>query len=178
MRLVKRYAEGFLEYAKESIGLDQALTELKKAKDVLRDNQDLKGFLDNPAINHIEKCDVVDKVFAEGFSQEIRNFLKLLLKKGRMGRYEKIAEYARIRYAHGDKVRALLYTSYLMDTETMETFKNIAEKKLNAKLQLYVDLAPDMLGGARLAVGNKVWDGSVKKRLDDLKRKLLAARVA
>jgi F0F1-type ATP synthase delta subunit len=45
-------------------------------------------------------------------------------------------------------------------------------------LQLYVDLEPEMLGGARLVVGNKVWDGSVKKRLEDMKRKLLAARVA
>jgi F0F1-type ATP synthase delta subunit len=34
------------------------------------------------------------------------------------------------------------------------------------------------LGGARLVVGNKIWDGSVRKRLEDLKRKLLAARMA
>ena len=60
----------------------------------------------------------------------------------------------------------------------MESFREIAEKKLNAKLQLYVDLEPEMLGGARLVVGNKVLDGSVKKRLEDMKRKLLAARVA
>jgi F-type H+-transporting ATPase subunit delta len=178
MRLITRYAEAFLEYARDSIGIDRALDELKAVKEALRDNDDFKGFLENPAINYAEKCTVLDSVFASGFSDQIKDFLKLLLKKGRIEEFDKIAEYARIRYAHGDRISALLYTSYLMETSTMESFREIAEKKLNAKLQLYVDLEPEMLGGARLVVGNKVWDGSVKKRLEDMKRKLLAARVA
>jgi len=178
MRLIIRYAEGFLEYAKESIGTDRALEELKEVKDILRDNQDFNEFLNNPAINYTEKCDVVDKTLAFGFSEEIRNFLKLLLKKGRIEKFHNIAEYARIRYSHGEKVKASLSTSYIMDTRTMETFKDAVEKKLSAKLQLYVDLEPEMLGGVKLVVGNKIWDGSVRKRLEDLKRKLLAARVA
>jgi F-type H+-transporting ATPase subunit delta len=177
MKLITRYAEGFLEYARESIGVDRALAELKKAKDVFRDNPDFEAFLENPGINYIEKCGVVDSVMADGFSQEIRNLLKLLLKKGRIDKFHSIAEYARLRYAYGDKVSATLYTSYLMDTKTMEIFKDEVEKKLNAKLQLYVDLDPDMLGGIRLAIGNRIWDGSVRKRLEDMKSKLLAARV-
>jgi F-type H+-transporting ATPase subunit delta len=178
MRLVTRYAEAFLEYARDSIGIDRALEELRAVKDMLRDNPEFKELLENPAINYAEKCGVVDDVFSKGFSAQTRNFLKLLLKKGRIDKFHNMAEYARIRYSHGDKVRGLLYTSYLMDTNTMESFKATAENKLRAKLQLYVNLDPEMLGGARLVVGNKIWDGSVRKRLEDLKRKLLAARMA
>jgi len=178
MRLISRYAEAFLEYAKESIGVERALEELKEVKNILRDEPDFKELIEYPAINYAEKCGVVDRTFTGGFSQETRNFLKLLLKKGRIEKFHSIAEYARIRYAHGEKVRASLYTSYLMDTRTMETFKGAVEKKLNAKLQLYVNLDPDMLGGVRLVIGNKILDGSVRKRFDDVKRKLLAVRVA
>lgn len=177
MTLTTRYAEGFLEYAKEKMSLQDALEEMQNMKNVFRDNPEFMGFLENPSINYIEKCGVVDKVLAAGFSQEIRNFLKLLLKKSRINKFTKIAEYARIKYAHGKKVRALLYTSYLMDTELMKKIKNTLEEKLQAKLQLYVNLDPDMLGGVRLVIGNKVFDGSVKKRFYDLKRKLLAAKV-
>ena len=119
----------------------------------------------------------IEKILAEGFSQEIRQFLKLLLKKGRIDRFSDIAEYARIKYSHGEKLKALLYTSYMMDTRMMETFKGTLEKKLHTQLQLYVNLDPDILGGVRLVMGNKILDGSVKKRFEDLKRKLLAAKV-
>lgn len=178
MTLITRYAEGFLEYAKEAIGFEQALEELQKVKEIFHDNQDFKEFLENPAINYIEKCAVIDKVLCAAFSEGIRNFLKLLLKKGRISKFADIATYARIKYAHGNKMSALLYTSYLISTELLEVFKRKLENKLRMKLQLYVDLDLDMLGGARVIIGNKILDGSIKKRLEDLKRKLLAAKVA
>lgn len=177
MTLITRYAEAFLEYAKETIGFKKALEELARVKDVFRDNSDLKDFLKNPAINYIEKCAVLDRIFARGFSQEIRNFLKLLLKKARIDKFTEIAEYARIKYSHGKKQKALLYTSYLMDTKLMKAFKDKLEKKLGAQLQLYVNLDPEMLGGARVILGNKILDGSVRRRFEDLRRELLMAKV-
>lgn len=178
MILIRRYAEGFLEYAKESIGLEEALEELKRVKDVFRDNPDFKGFLENPAINYNEKCASLDATLIKGFSEEIRNFLKLLLKKDRMDKFDSIAEYARIKYAHGEKMNAILYTSYLMSTECLQSLKSSLENKLRAKLQLYINLAPDMLGGVRVMFNNKILDGSVRKRLEDLRRKLMAAKVS
>jgi len=178
MTLIIRYAEGFLEYAKESIGTDRALDELKMLKDVFRDNPEFKEFLENPAINYNEKCGTIDDILKSAFSEEIRNFLKLLLKKSRIDRFEHIAEYARIKYAHGEKTNTLLYTSYLMSTEFLQSIKDKLEEKIHIKPQLYVDLDADMLGGVRVIFNNKILDGSVKKRLEDMKRKLLAAKVA
>ena len=177
MTLITRYAEGFLEYAKGTIGFERALKELARVKDVFRDNPQFQEFLENPAINYIKKCGVIDRTLITGFSQEIRNFLKLLLKKGRIGKFANIAEYARIKYSHGKSLKALLYTTYLMDTKTMKRLKNTLESKLKAKLQLYVNLAPDMLGGARVIIGNKILDGSVKRRLEDMREQLIAAKV-
>lgn len=177
MTLATRYAEGFLEYAKDTIGFEEGLEELQRIKNIFRDNPEFKEFLENPAINYIEKCSVMDNAFSAGFSRETRDFLKLLLKKSRIEKFYNIAEYARIKYSHGKKLKALLYTSYLMDTQILEKFKDKLEKKLQAELQLYVNLAPDMLGGIRLIIGNKILDGSVRKRFEDLRQKLLAVKV-
>ena len=51
------------------------------------------------------------------------------------------------------------------------------ENKLHKKLHLYSDLDSDLLGGVRVTVDNIVLDGSVKKRLQDMKEKLLSVRV-
>lgn len=178
MTLIGRYAEGFLEYAKETIGFEKALEELRVAKDVFRKNPDFKEFLENPAINYIEKCRMIDSALREVFSQEMRNFMKLLLKKERITLFNSIVEYARIKYAHGEKTTAVLYTTYMMSTGFLEKFKKALEDKLHVGLQLYIDLTPDILGGVRVVFGNKILDGSVKKRFEDVKRKLTALKVA
>ena len=178
MTLIKRYAEGFLEYTKDSIGFEQSLEELKNLREVFRENSEFKEFLENPAINYMEKCDTIEKVMATGFSQEITYFLKLLLKKGRIDRFEDIAEYARVKYSHGKRIKALLNTSYLLDTDMIALLKGSLEKKLHSGLQLYVNITPEILGGIRVLFENKILDGSVKKRLEDMKRKLMAVKVA
>lgn len=177
MTLIKRYAEGFLEYAKDTIGFENALDELKWAKDIFRQNPDFQGFLENPAINYAEKSRTIDKTLAGGFSQEMRDFLKLLLKKERISLFGDIVKYARIKYAHGEKAPAVMYTTYVMSTDFLGRFKTALEDKLHTGLQLYIDLAPDMLGGVRVVFGNKILDGSVKKRFENLKRKLTAVKV-
>ena len=179
MTLIKRYAEGFLEYAKETIGPVRGLEELEKAKGVFRGNPEFVGFLENPAITYTEKCDTIEKALSPaGSSREMRDFLKLLLKKGRIGRFADIAEYARIKYSHEERVKVLLNTSYPLGADIIESLKGAFEKKIRSKVQLYIGLSPEMLGGVRMMYDNKIMDGSVRKRFEDLKAKLMTAKVA
>jgi len=177
MTVEKRYAEGFLDYAKETIGFDKGLEELNGVKNVFQDSPEFLSFLENPAINYAEKCDTIEAVFAKSFSQETRQFLKLLLKKRRIELIVAIEEYARVKYAHGEEIAALLNSSYPLDTEDVRSIKDVLEKKMMKKLHLYMDLNPELLGGVRATIGNIVIDGSVKKRLEDLREKLMAAKV-
>jgi len=176
--IAKRYANGFLEYARDTIGFAKGLEELIALRDILRDTLDLETFLESPEIRYTEKYDFIESVFKENFSQEVRQFLKLLLKKGRISSFGEIAEYARIKYAHGEEFAALLNTSYPIDTHLMKDIEEKLEKKLNKKLRFYVDLDPDLLGGVKVTIGNTVIDGSVRRRLEDLKEKLMAVKVS
>jgi F-type H+-transporting ATPase subunit delta len=173
----KRYADGFLEYARGAIGFEKGLSELLGAKAIFRDNPDLMDFLDCPEITYAEKVEMVEDIFRADFSEATRNFLVLLLKKGRIEIFDDIAEYARIKYSHGGEIEALLETTYELDAGVTERVKSAIENKWNKKLHLYIKLEPELLGGVRVTVGNTVIDGSVKKRLEDLKDKLMAVKV-
>jgi len=173
----RMYAEGFLEYAGQIIGFDKALGEILAVKDVFRENPDLKSFLENPAILSREKSEMIERIFTDGFSQETRDFLKLLLKNGRIEKFHDIAEYARVKYSHGKEVDAVISASYPLDLDILESLKAVLEKKLHKKLHLYSDLDTDLLGGVKVTMDNIVLDGSVKKRLEDMREKLMAARV-
>ncbi|MFH1190411.1 MAG: ATP synthase F1 subunit delta [Candidatus Omnitrophota bacterium] len=173
----KRYADSFLATAKGAICREDGLDELLRAKRIIRDNPDLKDFLENIAITAGEKMEVADAVFKNDFSEGFRNFLKLLIEKKRIDLFIDIAEYARIHYAHGIEIDALLKTSYPLETETLQRIKRALEARIRRKIHLYVELDADLVGGAYARIGNMVIDGSVKRRLEDLKEKLYAMKV-
>lgn len=175
--VARRYAEGFLEFARGSIGSERALKELGELKDIFRDNPDFREFFESPEISISEKDDAIDKTLSANFSDEARFFLKLLIKKNRFDRFRDIAEYSRIKYAHGEEVDAILVASYPLDTESISAIKNALEKKFDKKMHLYMNLDSSLLGGVKVMVENKILDGSVRKRLEDMRSRLLAARV-
>lgn len=173
----KRYADAFLEFAKESIGFDRGLEELSKVKRIIRDNPDLQEFLEHFEITNTEKGDVIDAVFVDSFADETRYFLKLLVEKKRMYLFTDIAEFARINYAHGTELDALVKTSYPLETETIHRIKNALQTRMNRKIHMYVELDPDLEGGAYARIGNIIIDGSVKRRLEDMRDKLKTLKV-
>jgi len=176
--VAKRYADGFLEFVRASIGFEKGLEELGGVKGIFRDNPGLKEFLESPEITFAEKCAAVEKIFSPGFSQEMRFFLQLLLKKSRIGSFDAMAEYARLKYAHGEEIDATLTAGYPLDTGQIEAIKDSLEKKFAKRMHLYMKLDPDLLGGVKVVIGNIVIDGSIEKRLDDLRKKLMAAKVS
>lgn len=177
MIIERIYAEGFLEYARDTIGFARGIKEITDAKEIFRENPELKSFLEDPALVKSEKEETIDRVFSDGFSEDFRNFLKLLLGKGRINIFADIARYVRIKYAHGEEVDAVVSASYPLDTDVLGSIKAGLEKRLGKKLHIYSDLDGDLLGGVRVTIGNMVLDGSVKKRLSDMRDKLIAARV-
>jgi F-type H+-transporting ATPase subunit delta len=173
----KRYADAFLEYARGSIGFDEGLRELREMKMVFERNPEITAFADSPQIGYLEKCGFFETVFGGRFSEETITFLKMLLWKRRLDILVDISEYARVAYSHGDEVEALLKTSYPLETDDIKRVKDALEKKFDRKLHLYVELDSDLLGGISVKIENTIIDGSVKRRLSDLREKLIAARV-
>lgn len=174
----KRYADAFLAHAKGTIGFEKGLAELQDAKRVIRDNPDLASFLKSLEFTNTEKFEVIDAIFKESVSDETANFLKLLIEKRRIDLLVDIAEYARVHYAHGVETDAVLSTSYPVDTDSILQIKTSLEARTKKQLHLYMKLDADLLGGARAQIGNIIIDGSVRKRLEDMRDKLLALKVA
>jgi len=175
--VTERYAEAFVGFAKETIGLEIALKDLRNLKNiVIHDNPEFLEFLSNLDISYTEKCEFIDKVLND-FSPEFRQFLKLLIEKERINKIEDIVQYIREKYSQGGKVPALLKTAFPLDLELIKIIKDKLESKLKKKFKLYIDLDGNLLGGVQVIIGNTVIDGSVRKRLDELKEKLMLARV-
>ena len=139
--IAKRYAEGFLDYATSSLGLEKIVEECKNLKFILSSNADLLEFFENYEILLNEKCAVVDEVF-KAFSRETKDFLKFLLEKDRFSNILGVCDYIRTTYAHGGTVDALLKTTYPLDLELIQVIKDRVENKLNKGSTFILSMTP------------------------------------
>lgn len=175
--IVRRYAEAFINTAKGYIGIERIVRELKDFKILLRENPQLETFLNTYEITKNEKSAVLEKVLPKEFSREFKDFLNLLIEKRRIDKIIDVADYVRSSYAHDKEVDALLRCTYPLDLTVIEKIKRSLENKLNKKFNLYLEIDPDLLGCVQVIIGNTIIDGSIKKRLLDLKQQLISARV-
>jgi F-type H+-transporting ATPase subunit delta len=175
--VVSRYAEAFLSFAQGSCGVKKALEDLVIVKNVIRDNPGFGDLMDHPEISYIEKCAIIDKVIKDGLTDEIRNFLKLLLEKKRFNIFLEVAEYLRVKYSHQGQVDVLLKTAFPLELDLIKRIEEALENKLKQNFRFYIDLDGSLLGGVQVIIGNTIIDGSVKKRLNDLREKLTTVRM-
>lgn len=175
--LADRYARAFMEYGRETIGIEKALSNLIKARRLLSETDQLMEMLQNPGIAFTDKYSIVDKVFIDDFSDEIKNFLKTLIENGRIGFFHDIVEYARIKYSHDGMEEVLIKTSYILDLDLMQRVETALETRFNKKFKFYFEIDGNLLGGIQVVIGNTLIDGSLQKSLKGLKEKLKLAKV-
>jgi len=175
--VVSRYAEAFLNFARVNCGENKALEDLVIVKNVIRDNPGFGELMDHPEISHLEKCAIIDKVIKEGISDELRNFLKLLLEKKRFSIFLEVAEYLRAKYSHQGQVDVLLRTAFPLELDLIKRIEGALKNKFKQNLRFYIDLDGSLLGGVQVVIGNTIIDGSVRKRLEELRDKLTTVRM-
>ena len=175
--VVSRYGEAFFSFARANSGVDKALEDLVIVKNVIRDNPGFKELMDHPEISYFEKCAIIDAVIKGDSSEEMLNFLKLLLEKKRFNIFLEVAEYLRAKYSHHGQTDVLLRTAFPLELDLIKKIEEALKNKFNQNLRFYIDLDGSLLGGVQVVIGNTIIDGSVKKRLQELREKLITVRM-
>jgi F-type H+-transporting ATPase subunit delta len=170
-RLGAVYAKGFLRAAAGQHVVEQVLAELDSLiDDVFPRLEALERFLASPRIRLDEKTRVLDLAFASRMTPLFLNFLKVVARHGRLDCLRQIRTSAQRQYSELlGRVEVLVKTA----TPLTSTVRGQIEQRLVAALGKPVDLkctvAPQLLGGLQVRVGDTVFDGSLDNRLDKMR---------
>ena len=140
------------------------------------DSSELRNFLESPAVTKEEKRGVAEKISARlGASKILRNFLFVIIDHQRMHQLPEILETFQnvLRERQGIAEAEIFSAVALNDaqkTEMKQTLERVTGKKIEAKFSL----DPSLLGGALVRVGDTIYDGSLRNRLNGLRERLLA----
>ncbi|MBF0494131.1 MAG: ATP synthase F1 subunit delta [Candidatus Omnitrophica bacterium] len=175
--VAKRYAEAFLESVKSSIGMEKAAEELMSLRDTVFLNRELKSFILNMQISVKEKCDLFDKAFGANLSKETLQFVKFVFEKGRTAELMDIAVSADSLYRHAERAEGVVRSTIPLKKDVIDEIRVFLEGRLHKKVELKTEIDYGLIAGVQVIVDNMIIDGSVKKRLEELKEKLISIKV-
>ncbi len=166
------YADAILEIARGEDALDEVDDELLQISHAMSDNRDLHEALTNRQYPAARRLQVVDEVL-EAAHPTTRAAMALLIVSNRVSDLDNIAQRVAERAAE-ERQRALaeVYVAVPLNQERRDRLREALEEATGKALELKVFVDPAVVGGVRAKVGNTVIDGSVARRLEDVRARL------
>ena len=174
--VVNTYARAFADVVMANrLDAAKTLAETQQISALVRENRDLREVWEAPSIPAEQKRAVLDGIVKKaGISHPVRNFVAVIMDKGRMRFLSEIVDQfgqelnQRLGFADAE----ITTTRDLSAEERSELERDLAQvtgKKIKARY----DQDQNILGGAIARVGSTVFDGSVKGQLERIRKQLV-----
>lgn len=174
----KRYAKALFEIASEKNLLKQTEKELELVEKVLTGSPELWKWLHHPSTNQEQQKKIVANSF-QSISPYIQNFLFVLIDKKRLSHLSGILKsYRSLMDEALGVVKAKVTSAFPLTKEEKEKIVHAFEPIVGKKLILEEKVDSDLLGGAVVQIGDRLFDGSLRTKLDRFREKLAKSQNA
>lgn len=179
LALANQYAKALLEVAQAAGGAqaaEAALVELRRFAEILRSSRDLRMALLSPVVGHDQKVRVIDRLCdAVGAGRTVRNFLNVVTVKRRLALLDEIcSRYQALLDEAEGIVRAEVRSAVTMSDAQRSALEGALRRSTIAQLRCGYQVDPSLVGGVAVRIGSTIYDGSVRGRLDALRRQLVS----
>ena len=173
--VAKRYASALFQIAKEQQILSTVEEELRVVKEVLQYNADLKAVLKSSKLTIDKKKEVIKAAFVS-INSYVLNTLLILIDRHREDEIvEVVDQFIELSNNEMGIAEAEVFSVRpLTDAERAAISTTFAAKKGKKSLRIENIVDSELLGGVKLRTGNRIYDGSLRGKLNRLERKLLS----
>lgn len=173
--IARRYSSALADVVLKSGETETVRSELRSWESLIDSSEQLAEVFSNPAITHIDKEGVLERLIARTQpSRTTGNFLRVLLRNGRLVELGEIIQRfeAELEERSGAAVAKVTAARELTDQEKAELAASLAKATgRSVKPEFVVDSG--IIGGIITQVGSTVYDGSVRTQLESLRQELV-----
>jgi len=163
--VARPYAEAAFAIARDGNALPVWSEMLRLAASVLADAQ-MQAALDHPKLTLEGKEALLLSVLGDRMNQEGRSFMRVLIEADRIVLLPVIAEmFERLKDASDGVAKATIETAFPMDATQLSDLTLALERRFGQRIEATVSVKPELIGGARVTVGDTVLDGTVQEQL-------------
>jgi F-type H+-transporting ATPase subunit delta len=135
----------------------------------------VQSVLMSPRVPKAEKARLLGAAFQNNVPREFVLFLQALVKRGRQTLLREIAaQYHTLLDIKLNRVRAGVTVARPADEALQKSIAQALSRQLGKEVLTSFSVDPEILGGTIVRVGERIHDGSVRRRLTKLRRHLLA----
>jgi F-type H+-transporting ATPase subunit delta len=166
-----RYAQALFELALDGDALAVVEKDLKSLKAMSADSPDLRRLIASPAFSPEDKGKGLAAVAEKAkFNALTKKFLGLLSSNARASAIPAVTTaFERLAAAHRGAVAAEVTTAVALTKDQQKGVAAALRQALGKDPEITTRIDPSILGGMKVRVGSRLFDSSLKTRLDQLK---------
>ncbi|MFC4024969.1 F0F1 ATP synthase subunit delta [Oceanobacillus longus] len=174
--VAKRYADALFQLGKEKNTQEQFVKEFRVVREVFNNNKQLVPFLKHPKVNNEKKKQFIQEVF-QGLHTDVVNTIKLLVERHRTAAIPSIIDHfiQLVNDAKGIADATVYSVRELTEVERTQLQVSFAKRMGKTAINLENVVDPSIVGGIKIRVGNTIYDGTVRGKLDRISRKIVSA---
>jgi F-type H+-transporting ATPase subunit delta len=167
----QRYAKALFDLADETGALVAVEADLRSLKTMLADSADLRRLLSSPTFAGDDRAKGLTAVAAKArFAPVTRKFLGVLAANGRTALLQSaIAGFLALSAKRRGLVAAEVTTAVALTPAQAKGVAAALRTALGKDPEISTRVDPTILGGMKVRVGSRLFDASLKSRLDSLK---------
>ena len=171
--IANRYAEALFQLSEEENITKEIYNELHDVVEVIKNNKELDNVLKSPLVAKNEKTQLIEALFNNKINNDLKNFLKILVEKGRISSLKSIElTFKELLNDKHNIIEGTVISAIALTEKQVKELEEKLSKKYNKNVTLENEVDKNVLGGVLVRLGNTQIDGSVKTRLNNIKDQL------
>jgi F-type H+-transporting ATPase subunit delta len=171
----RRYADAAFEIGRADKTLDAWERDLAAIAAALR-NAELRRLVEHPAIAYADKERVLRRVVGEGVSELALTLVLLMIRRGRPGAIERmVSHFAELVRRERGIALADVRSALPLEDEQRDAVAVRLAQLTRSKIEMNEAVDEELIGGIAVRIGDTLYDGSVRNRLERLRARMTAA---
>jgi F-type H+-transporting ATPase subunit delta len=167
----KRYAQAIFELAGQQDLIDQCQSDLAMISQVLQDGE-FRSFLGHAKVSMSDKVRSIEVVFPEANSI-IRNVLALLISRGSIELVSDVhVGYCQLVDEFRGRQAVKVISAVALDSKEQQRISEFVSKLIQKEVVITTRVDESILGGVIIQVGDQLLDGSLRSKLEGLRREI------
>lgn len=176
--VAKNYAETLFELAQKHQQVDEFEVGIKAIAALIQENPDIREFIETPRISSGEKKRALENAVGGRVPVLLLNFLKVVIDKRRQRLLRMIAvQFHALVDEHAGRTHVEVTVARPMESDQLAEVARGLSAALGKTAIPHLQVNPDILGGIVVRTGDTVYDGSIKRQIERMRRTLLLAEL-
>ena len=172
--VARNYAEALFELGQRAGNVERYADLIDAVAAAVETTPKVQAVLMSPRVPKSEKARILGDAMKDA-PRDFVLFLQALVRRGRHRLLREIAhEYLELLDQKLDRVRAGVTLARTPDEKLQRSIQELLSRQLEKQVIASYSVDPEIMGGAIIRVGERVLDGSLRRRMTRLRRQLLS----